>query len=176
MRGILLLVVFAATTPATLYKPHVGVLVWSWVSYMNPHRLVYGFVQALPLALIVASATLLAWVLSREAKRIPMGAITVLLGVWALWFSLTTLFALYPDSAYADWDRAIKVILMNGFVTLGLITTRERLHHLLWAIVISLGFYGIRGGLFTIFTLGEHRVYGPSRSFIADNNQSRWRC
>ena len=57
--------------------------------------------------------------------------------------SFTTLFAAYPDDAHWKWDRTIKIILFNGFVTLGLITTRQRLDALIWVIVLSLGFFAL---------------------------------
>ena len=59
--------------------------------------------------------------------------------------SFTTLFAAYPDHAQWKWDRTIKILLFNGFVTLGLITTRQRLDALIWVIVLSLGFFALKG-------------------------------
>jgi probable O-glycosylation ligase (exosortase A-associated) len=35
---------------------------------------------------------------------------------------------------------------------------------------LSIGFFGVKGGIFTISTLGGYRVLGPEGSFIADNN------
>jgi probable O-glycosylation ligase (exosortase A-associated) len=37
-------------------------------------------------------------------------------------------------------------------------------------IVISIGFYGVKGGVFTVLTGGGHHVLGPEESFIGDNN------
>ncbi|CAM5468747.1 hypothetical protein RLIN73S_06234 [Rhodanobacter lindaniclasticus] len=56
------------------------------------------------------------------------------------------------------------------FVTLIMVNTRERMHVLVWVIAISLSFYGIKGGVFTMLGGGGNRVYGPPGSFIADNN------
>jgi probable O-glycosylation ligase (exosortase A-associated) len=44
------------------------------------------------------------------------------------------------------------------------------MHWLVWMIVVSLGFYGLKGGLFTITHGGVNTVQGPPNSFIADNN------
>ena len=42
---------------------------------------------------------------------------------------------------------------------------------MLWVLVISVGWFGVKGGVFTILTGGVHRVYGPpGGSFISDNN------
>jgi probable O-glycosylation ligase (exosortase A-associated) len=36
--------------------------------------------------------------------------------------------------------------------------------------VIALGYYGVRGGAFTLLTGGSFRVFGPEMTIIADNN------
>jgi probable O-glycosylation ligase (exosortase A-associated) len=51
-----------------------------------------------------------------------------------------------------------------------MITSRQRIHLLVWVVVASLGFYGVKGGLFSILTGGIWRVWGPLASFIGDNN------
>ena len=40
-----------------------------------------------------------------------------------------------------------------------------------WVLVLSIGFFGVKGGIFTIATGGVHRVYGPpGGSYVSDNN------
>lgn len=56
------------------------------------------------------------------------------------------------------------------FVTLMMVNTRERMHWLVWMIVVSLGFYGVKGGIFTVTGGGVNHVLGPPGSFISDNN------
>jgi putative inorganic carbon (hco3(-)) transporter len=56
-------------------------------------------------------------------------------------------------------------------MTLLMLTTRQRVHVFVWAIVLSLGFYGIKGGIFTIINGGVHRVQGPPGTFIEGNNE-----
>jgi len=41
---------------------------------------------------------------------------------------------------------------------------------LMWVLVGSVAFYAVKGGLFTLATGGEHRVWGPPGSFIEENN------
>jgi probable O-glycosylation ligase (exosortase A-associated) len=57
------------------------------------------------------------------------------------------------------------------FLTIFLITTEDRLRTLIWVIVGSIGVYGVKGGIFTILTGGEYIVWGPSGTFIQDNNE-----
>lgn len=51
-----------------------------------------------------------------------------------------------------------------------LLTDRWRIHALIWAMVISLGYFGVKGGAFTIITAGSYRVFGPPNTMIQDNN------
>ena len=50
-------------------------------------------------------------------------------------------------------------------------TNRTRIDALIWVAVISLLYYGIKGGVFTIETGGVYKVLGPDGTIIGDNNQ-----
>jgi probable O-glycosylation ligase (exosortase A-associated) len=67
-------------------------------------------------------------------------------------------------------EKVIKIQIMI-FLTPLVITNRERLHGLVWIIALSLGFYGVKGGIFTIMNGGVYRVQGPEGSFITGNNE-----
>ena len=62
----------------------------------------------------------------------------------------------------------MKIFLMI-FVTLALINDKPKLDAFIWVLVISLGFYGVKGGVFTLITGGNYRVWGPG-GFVAENN------
>lgn len=169
MRDIALALFIFGTLPFILMRPYIGLLVWSWIGYMNPHRLCYGFAVSFPWVQMVAIVTLAGFFFSKESKRIPSSTISVLLVMFLLWTGLTTFFAVVPDSAWEAWLEFAKVLVMV-FVTLALVNNRERIHWLVWMIVVSLGFYGVKGGAFTILSGGANHVFGPPASFIADNN------
>ena len=171
MRSILVTLLIFGSLPLIVVKPHVGVLVWSWIGYMNPHRLTWGFAYDFSFAMVIGLVTIAAWLFSREPKTLPWHPLVLLLAAFAAWVSFTTLFAAYPEHAEWKWDRTIKILLFNGFVTLGLITTRQRLDALIWVIVLSLGFFALKGAVYIVLSGGIYRLQGPSGSFIADNNQ-----
>jgi probable O-glycosylation ligase (exosortase A-associated) len=150
-------------------RPHVGILAWYWISCMNPHRLSWSFAYDFPVAMVIGVATLLAWVLSKEPKKLQINAVSVLLFTLVFWMSFANLFAMVPDLAFEKWSQTIKILLMT-FATMALMQSRERLHALIWVVVSSLAFFGIKGGLFTILGGGVSHVWGPSGSFIGDNN------
>lgn len=174
MRAIVVAMILLGSLPAILMRPWIGILVWSWLSYMNPHRISWGFIQSTPVALIVALATFVGMLMaSREEKatmRIPWTRETKLLLIMTLWFFITTVFALFPDAAWPQWDKVWRIMLMT-FVTTMLITNEYRLKMLMYTIALSLGFYGLKGGIFVLTTGGAHRVLGPEGTFIAGNNE-----
>lgn len=169
MRDIVFALFIAGILPFILRRPFIGLLVWSWLGYMNPHRLCYGFAVSFPWVQLIAIVTLVGLVLSKERKRIPWSAVSVLLVMFLLWTGMTTLYAAMPDAAWEKWQEFAKVTVMV-FVTFMLINNRERMHWLVWMIVVSLGFYGVKGGVFTVLQGGINHVVGPPGSFITDNN------
>lgn len=169
MRDIALALFVFGTLPFILMRPYIGLLVWSWLGYMNPNRLCYGFAISFPWVQLVAIVTLVSLAFSKEGKRIPVTSITILLAVFFAWTTFTTFFAVETVSAWQWWDQFGKILIMV-WLTLILVRDRQRMHFLIWIIVISLGFYGLKGGIFTLLTGGSHHVYGPAGSFISDNN------
>jgi len=169
MRDIALALFIFGTIPFILSRPYIGLLVWSWLGYMNPHRLCFGFAYGFPWVMLIAVVTLVSFAVSRENKRIPVSNVSVLLFIFLLWTGFTTIFAVEGAAAWAAYQQFAKILIMV-FVTLALVKDRQRMHWMIWVIVISLGFFGLRGGVFTLLTGGNYHVYGPAQSFIADNN------
>jgi probable O-glycosylation ligase (exosortase A-associated) len=137
---------------------------------MNPHRLCWGFAYDFPFALITALATLISMLHSKEPKQIPWTREAIVLLIFNLWMLFTTFFAFYPAVAWEQWNKIWKIMLMI-YVTMMLINSRQKLDWLVWVIVLSLGFYGVKGGIFTILHGGAFRVQGPMGSFIGGNNE-----
>ena len=170
MRDLVLAAIVFGSIPFIFYRPYVGVLVWAWLSYMSPHRFTWTFAYDFRFALVIAAVTLVAWILSREPKRIPWSLpVVAMVAFWA-WTSLTTMFALHPGYAQSAWQEVTKGILMNGVLVLALFSNRFRLNALIWVTVVSIGFFGVKGGIFTLNTGGIYHVYGAPQSFFGSNN------
>ncbi|HEV2100555.1 MAG TPA: putative O-glycosylation ligase, exosortase A system-associated [Stellaceae bacterium] len=172
MRGIALLIIFFTAFPFIFISgPFWGILMWFWVSLMNPQQEVWGNFAGIPYALLVAVATLLAWLLSpREPKAPPLDRTTVLLVLLGFWVTVTSLFGTGPaDQIYYKWQIGEKMLLMT-IVAYTLTTTRQRLDQVIIVCSLSVAFYGAKGGLFSLRTGGAHQVFGPENSMIGDNN------
>jgi len=168
MRDILLIAFVFGAIPWMLCRPHLGVYMWSWLGYMNPHRLTWG-VTYFPFAQVAAICTLLPLVFCKDRQRLPLTPLTVIWLLFIAWMAFTTQFAIVPDSAWMHLDKVSKIHLI-ALVTVVLINTRKKLNQLVWVIVVSIGFHGVKGGFFSVITGGAFRVWGPPDTNLADNN------
>ena len=76
MRSLILFMVFLVLAVLSLTMPSIGVLTWAWIAIMSPHRLTWDFTYTLQLNLVIVVITFIAWVVSREPKRLPMNSAT----------------------------------------------------------------------------------------------------
>jgi putative inorganic carbon (hco3(-)) transporter len=170
--GIRDFIVFAVVfggLPFMLRMPSIGVIYWAWLGLMNPHRQAWGLAFSFPFAMVIALATLLGLMFSKEPRRFKGGAAAWVLFAFMVWTWVTTAFALAPDDAMTMLNRVFKIQLFT-FISLLALYKRE---HVLWlaaALVVSIGYYAVKGGAFTLATAGANRVWGPSGTYIFDNN------
>lgn len=169
MRDVIITIMVFSTLPFILRNAWFGVLVWSWLSYMNPHRLAWGFAYTFPFAQVVAITLLLGLLANRERKNLPGNNMVFLWVAFLVWNVFVTFFAFYPDNAWPMLQNVLKIQLVT-FVTLILMKDFERVNQLIWVIVFSIGFYSVKGGAFTLMTGGNFHVFGPEGSYIMENN------
>ncbi len=170
MRDLFVTLVVFGTLPYVFKRPHIGILLWGWLGYMNPHKLSYGFAHDFPFSKITALVILVGLFNAKESKKIPWTVELRILMAFIIWMFITTIFSMYPDLAWKQWDKVWKIQLMT-FVTIILMQEKWRVQAMVWIIALSLGFYGFKGGIFTILTGGGYAVYGPSGTFIYGNNE-----
>lgn len=170
MRDIFLTAVIFGSLPFILRRPQIGVLMWVWISVMNPHRLAWGFAYDMNFAAIVALVTLASALLNKEQLRgPPLCLITIAQLAFVVWVTVTTVYALHPSPSFGLWKALMKTQLLAFLIPM-LFYRKEDLRNLLWVIVLSIGFYGAKGGAWILITGGGNRVWGPAQSYIGDNN------
>ena len=170
MRDIVVTLIIVGALPYIMRAPWFGIVMWNWVGIMNPHRLGWGFATSLPFAQIVGICTLVGMCFSKEKKSFPVNAVTVTLLIFIGWMCFTTITALNPDGAMAGMIKMLKIqfVILLGLM---LMQSRERIHWLTWTLAVSVGFYGIKGGIFTLIGGGANMVLGPPGTFIEGNTQ-----
>ncbi len=124
----------------------------------------------MPFAMIVALVTLVSLLISREPKKIPWTRESIVLLIFIAWMVLTTINSMYPELAWPYLNQVWKIQLMI-FVTMMVMQSKERINQLVWVIAMSIGFYGVKGGIFTIVNGGVYHVRGPEGSFIGGDNE-----
>lgn len=167
---LLLTAVVILSLPLCVARPWIGLLEYTWLSSMQPHRLAGGFAFDLPFAKLVAIATIAGWLFTRERYALPRYREVALVAALALLFTCTTwLVAIEPDRAHQSWSEMLKVLTMSG-IGLTLMQDRRKLRLWLLVLALSFGFLGVTGGLFGLRTLFSERLFGPPESIVSDNN------
>jgi putative inorganic carbon (HCO3(-)) transporter len=169
LRDVFITALILGSLPFIFWRPQAGVLMWVWISVMNPHRMTWGFAYDMNFAAIIAIATIASAFISKDLKRPPLCLITVAQVAFVFWVGVTTIFALYPKSAQEFWMTLMKTQILAFLIPM-LFHRKEDVRNLLWVIALSIGFYGAKGGLWTLTTGGDNRLWGPAQSYIADNN------
>lgn len=172
MRDILLFLLVLGLLPLCIMRPYFGVLAWSWLGYMNPQKLTWGFAFNFPFVQLVAIATLsgLIYLFAHRESRPELPWSTQTMALLLLWFfyTLSAVFALNTDLSWPAWGQMSKTMVLI-FVTLLLIDNSRKLRYLILVITLSIAFYGFKGGLFAIANGGKYMVMGPG-GLIGDNN------
>lgn len=172
MRGLVLLLGMTGLLSMALAQPMVGVIAFDWISFMSPQQDAWGsFGSGLPWAQLSVLATVIGCVVAKEPKRLPVNGMTILLCIFMVVCTTSAIYALGPPEIVNFWYLMAFKSFFFMLIVAALLTNERRVHALIWVMVISLGYYGIKGGLFTILTGGNNHVVGPTDSVLGDNNQ-----
>ncbi len=155
-----------------LGRPWLGILTWTLLSIGNPHQFAY-ILSTKPVAAVTAVVVLLALLFSREGRQrrsIPMTAETIVLIAFVVWMCITEVFAFDPVASYEQWKKVMKIDFMI-ILALVILHSKQHIMALAWVLIGSIGYYGFKGGLFTLATGGSFRVWGPPTTYIEGNNE-----
>ena len=173
MRGYVFLLVYLWSLRLILKTPFNGVLVWYAVSFGNFHTLIWDYtLSTLPYAYVVAIVTGISWLFSRtEKKKLPATSLVILTILFSLWVTITSFFALAPgEDVWFKWTWFQKILLMC-LIGFALTTTRERVNQLIWVVVLSIGFWGVKGAISFPLHGGGEGIHGPDGGITASNNE-----
>lgn len=169
MRDIILLTGVAIAGLFAIRRPSFGLLTFVLLGFVAPQSYTWGFGRTFPFSQVIAVGTVLGLVLSPERKTLVIQRESLLLILLWLFFGASTLGALYPAKALEQFLLVSKIFFMIIIATM-VINSDEKLNSLVRIVGYSLGFYGLKGGLFAVLSGGEMIVYGPEDSFLYANN------
>ncbi|PZP29690.1 MAG: putative O-glycosylation ligase, exosortase A system-associated [Roseateles depolymerans] len=169
MRDLLLLSMILWITWRAFKHPWVGVMGWTWISIMNPHQLSW-WLHSMPVAAAIGGATLLGLFITKDRRDFSLSREGKTLAVFMAWITITLPFSMIFDPSYELWKRVMKIDLM---VLVALVVLHSKRHVMLfvWINVISIAFFGVKGGMFTVATGGSYKVWGPESTYIEGNNE-----
>jgi len=169
MRDWVIIFIIAAGCIMALRRPFIGILLWTWLSIMNPHQYTWA-AATMPLAMIVAITTLIGVLTTKEKLSPFQNKAPVLLLIFMIWMCITFPFSYDVDGSYWMLNKVMKINLMI-LVAAMVVINRDQIKLFTWLVVFSIAFYGIKGGIFTLTTGGAHKVWGPPTTYIEGNNE-----
>jgi len=158
-----------ACLPYAFIRPMFGLLLFTWLAYMRPQDLCWGFAKQIRFSLFAAIGMYIGWFFFDTRRFTRWSKPMQWLAVFAICLTLSLIVnEKHPENRpIAKWFDLIKVFLV-AFFTCGLVDDRKRLRLLLWTIALSLGFYGVKFGLHGILR-GGRILQGPG-GMMLDNN------
>ena len=170
MRDLAFVAAWIVLLPLALQGAQLGVLLWTWTSLLAPNDVLYGIGAAPPYAKITALLTLGLILAGRGGgMRLRWDTSVCLMLALAVSGAISQATGLAIDSA-PGWDlyqKFAKILLLAVVVTV-VMRDRLRLHALLFAICLGIGFTGVAEAGKFLLSGGGHKVEGsPS---LGDNN------
>jgi len=169
MRDLVLLVVIGWCFLQAFRRPWIGIMCWTWLSIMNPHQLSWTL-RDQPFAAAIGGATLVGLFITRDRRDYSVNRESITLMILMLWFCITLPFSMIWEPSFELFKRVMKIDLMV-LVTLVLLHSKRHLMLFVWVNVISIAFYGVKGGVFTVLTGGSYKIWGPENTYIDGNNE-----
>ncbi len=170
MRDIIIIGLVLMGVVASFRYPWVGIMQWTWLSLMNPHRYTFGPAYSAPLAAMTVAAILIGLLVTKDKESPFKGTPVTLLAVLMTWITISWALGIDPSGDYEQWKKVMKIDVLI-LVGLALLHSKKHIIALAWTATLSLAVLGAKGGIFTILQGGGNRVWGPPGSFIEDNNE-----
>ena len=171
VRDILLTLIVGVGLALIFKHPAVAAYLWAWLSVMTPQTMTWSFARGFPFAQTVALAMFALLLFTKKKHKLPLNAITGLWLALLAWMTVTSFFAIAPEERVIDrWIFVYKIQVMM-ILSLFLVRTGQELRLLVVVVTLSLAYFGVKGGWFTLRTGGGGRVWGPGNSMLGGNNE-----
>jgi len=173
VRDIIIAVGLIGLIPLILRRPYIGVLVWTWIAILNPHREAFGFSSHLRPNLLIVLVTLISFALSSERKTWPGGRISLTFVVFILWTTLASALAPDPTTSFQFYSDFVIKMAIHMIILMIVINSQHRLISLVWVFALSLGYHAVKIALVTVksgFVIGRFTDFGPADTMIDDRN------
>ncbi len=169
-RDIIVAVTVLALLPKAFTKPFFGLLLYTFLAYMRPQDLCWGFAKPIRYSFYCALLMYSGWFVHETRKFTRWSTPTR----WLLAFIVCLTISLInsknrnvEDRQFEKYFDLLKVFLVT-FFTVGMVDDKDRLRKILWVITLSFGFFGVKYGLHGVLR-GGRILQGPG-GMLLDNN------
>lgn len=171
IRDIVFALMIFGLLPVAYRRPLIGVLAFTWLAYMRPQDLCWGFAREQRWSFLIAGATLAGQFSRPGSKWFEPDLRSTAMVLLAIWVGLSYIASGVPlhdynINAYVEYVKIIGVALFTAAV----VTKREHLRVLMWVIGLSFGFYGVKVGLSGVLSFGRIKVLQGPGGMLEDNN------
>lgn len=171
MRDAIVFLIVLLLLPGSFRRPFQGLLLFSWLAYMRPQDLCWGFARTLRLSFLVAFIMVGGWFAYERGRRafarwdFRSYAILML----GLLVTISYAFAFQHDEYTNKYYFEFLKILVIALFTTGQVDSPQRFRVMAWTIALCLAFFGIKGGIFGVLSGGRPIIRGPG-GMMEDNN------
>ena len=153
--------------------PFVWSLGYVWVDTLLPHRLSYSLLASLPAAFIMGAGAVIAYLLQDRRSPPKITLAHVLVGVLAIWITLTTSWAVAPGPAWFKWDASFKTVIFCAFMPF-VFRSRVQIEAYLLVFLFSAAGHLLPWGLKTALTGGGYQMslglMGVNTTLLAESS------
>ena len=171
MRDLIVFGLVVLALPYAFQRPFFGLMMFSWLAYMRPQDLCWGFARSMRLSFFMGITMVVGW-LAFESGHRPFykKSWRVRLLFFLAFFVSISLFGAYEidRQIWSYYVEFLKIMAIAMFTT-AQVDNRQRLRAMLWTIALSLGFYGFKSGLLGLLGGGSVILRGPG-GMLGDNN------
>lgn len=170
MRDVLFSLMILGLLPVVFRRPLIGMLSFTWLAYMRPNDLCWGFAREQRWSFLIAAVTVAGYIAKPQGRWFVRDPRCYAMIGLAVWVGLSILMGaeMMPRQAdaYFEFCKIIGVALFTTVV----ITRREHLRIMVWVIALSFAFYGVKVGLSGVLSLGRIKVLQGPGGMLEDNN------
>ena len=147
-------------------SPFVLSLGYVWTDAMLPQALSYGLLSSVPVALIMGVGAVTSYILLDRQAPPKISAVHILCGIFALWITMTGVWAVAPNMAWSKWDPSFKTVVFTMFIPF-VFRSRVQIEAFVLVLITSTAPHLLPWGAKTFLTGGG---YGMSLGLLGVNS------
>jgi probable O-glycosylation ligase (exosortase A-associated) len=170
MRDVIFALIVLSLVPVSFRRPLIGVLTFSWLAYMRPNDLCWGFAREARWSFLIAVVTVAGYIAYPKGRWFVRDARCYAMIALAVWVGLSIPMGNIAGDRQGDIYFEFCKIIGVALFTTAVVQRREHLRILVWIIALSFGFYGVKVGLSGVLSLGSIKVLQGPGGMLEDNN------